>query len=89
MASSLLWLFFDHVTPGGLQSLSERRTDSRQSGDDDLWTEIMDRAVISGQNGRREDLQEEGGVSGEFPPETESFSAADSPFSPPEVSGPE
>lgn len=56
----MLGLFFNHVSSGGPQGLGQCRTDLRKMRDVDRWTEPMDRTIVAGQRGRREDLETEG-----------------------------
>ena len=57
--SSLLGLLFNHVAPGGPQSLGQRRTDPRETSDGDGRMEAMDGSVVTGQSGGGEDLHKE------------------------------
>lgn len=52
-----LWILLHHVTPGRPQGLSQDRTDARESRQLDGGTGAVDGAVVSGQGGRRKDLQ--------------------------------
>ncbi len=59
VSSPLLGLLFDHVAPGGPQSLGQSRTDPGETGNVDGGKETMNRTEVAGQSWRREDLQTE------------------------------
>lgn len=58
-------LIFDHVAPGGPESLGQSGTDPREPGDFNRRAETMNRAIVGGQSGGREDLQTEAEMSDE------------------------
>lgn len=65
VASSSGRLLFDHVAPGGPESLDQSRTDPGEPGDVDRRAETTDGAKVGGQSGWREDLQTEVEMSNE------------------------